>query len=143
MPSCCCCAAASCAINKAQGQTLDRVLFDARRHPHQHGHAYVLFSRARTRRDLGVVADAATSVFRDGRRVLVTSNVLYDELLSGERAARADEGDCSGCARDCARCCELMPAPRPGTLLCEVCEIEVEQAENVAYASGFESEGEQ
>ena len=67
--------------------------------------------------------------------------MLYGELLSGERTARADEGEGSGCARDCARCCELMPAPRPGTLLCEDCEVEVELAEDDAsnaYQSGSE-----
>ena len=60
--------------------------------------------------------------------MVVTANVLFPELLSGERAARSGSGGhVDGvCARDCARCCELMPAPREGTLICQECEEELE-----------------
>ena len=61
-------------------------------------------------RALGVVDEGSTSVIRRGRRVLVTSNELYSELISGERAVRADETEGGGCARDCARCCGRSPS---------------------------------
>jgi len=114
-------------INKSQGQTLDRVLFDARRHAHQHGHTYVLFSRVRTRGDLGAVVDASTCETRGNRRVLLTANVLYEELLSGQRAAgQSGSSSCQGATgRDCARCGELM-YDRVGTMLCQACEDEVD-----------------
>ena len=44
-------------LNKAQGQTLGRVLFDARRCPFSHGHTYVLFSRVRNRQSIAAVVD--------------------------------------------------------------------------------------
>lgn len=78
-------------INKSQGMTLDRVLFDARRAPFQHGHAYVLFSRVRNRHSIGAVVDDAT---RRGDH-LVTTTVLYDELLckAGGSEPMADAPD--------------------------------------------------
>jgi hypothetical protein len=135
---CVVCVARSCArslragqtINKSQGQTLDRVLYDARRLPHQHGHAYVLFSRVRSRHDLAAVVDDGTCEGRArGRRTLVTANLLYDELLHGKwRAtagcAAASAGD--GARHECARCVEFIARPRPGTMLCEGCEEEVD-----------------
>ena len=79
--------------------TLDRVLFDARRAPFQHGHAYVLFSRVRNRHSIGAVVDDAT---RRGNH-LVTTTVLYDELLceaGGSEPMPATPDD--GCLQDAA-----------------------------------------
>ena len=64
-------------INKSQGMTMGKCLFDARCAPFQHGHAYVLFSRVRNRQSIAAVVDDATQ--RNGH--LVTRTILYDELL--------------------------------------------------------------
>ena len=69
-------------LNKAQGQTLGRVLFDARRCPFSHGHTYVLFSRVRNRQSIAaVVDDRSCEEDADGGRTLVTGTVTYPELL--------------------------------------------------------------
>ena len=69
-------------LNKAQGQTLGRVLFDARRCPFSHGHAYVLFSRVRNRQSIAAVVDnRSCEEDADGGRTLVTGTVTYPELL--------------------------------------------------------------
>ena len=81
-------------INKSQGMTLDRVLFDARRAPFQHGHAYVLFSRVRNRHSVGAVVDDAT---RRGDH-LVTTTVLYDELLCEAGVSSEPMPDAPDCA---------------------------------------------
>ena len=48
--------------NKSQGMTLDKVLFDARHAPFQHGHTYVLFSRVRNQQSIGCcLVDAGPS----------------------------------------------------------------------------------
>ena len=65
-----------CDINKSQGMTMGKCLFDARCAPFQHGHAYVLFSRVRNRQSIAAVVDDATQ--RNGHLVLT---ILYDELL--------------------------------------------------------------
>ena len=69
-------------LNKAQGQTLGRVLFDARRCPFSHGHAYVLFSRVRNRQSLAAVVDGnSCEEGEGGARTLITGTVTYSELL--------------------------------------------------------------
>ena len=69
-------------LNKAQGQTLGRVLFDARRCPFSHGHTYVLFSRVRNRQSIAAVVDnRSCEEDADGGRTLVTGTVTYPELL--------------------------------------------------------------
>jgi hypothetical protein len=72
--------------------TLDQVLFDARRAPFQHGHAYVLFSRVRNRHSVGAVVDDDTRRAHGRGYHLVTTTVLYEELISDdELCARCDE----------------------------------------------------
>jgi hypothetical protein len=84
----------------------------------------------RTRHDLGAVVDDATSECgARGERVLVTANIVYDELVSGEHAAARSGMRGAGGANaqhECARCVEFIVHPRPGTLLCEACEDEVD-----------------
>ena len=69
-------------LNKAQGQTLGRVLFHARRCPFSHGHAYVLFSRVRNRHSIAAVVDGRSCEKGEGgERMLITGTVTYPELL--------------------------------------------------------------
>ena len=90
-------------INKSQGMTLDKCLFDARHAPFQHGHAYVLFSRVRNRHSIGAVVDAATC--RNGQ--LITKTVLYSELLDEPEQTDASAAPSSCMPYDCM-CGELV-----------------------------------
>jgi hypothetical protein len=57
--------------------------------------------------------------------MLVKANIVYDELVSGECVApRATSS--ANAHHECARCVEFIAHPRPGTLLCEACEDEVD-----------------
>ena len=68
-----------------------RVLFDARRCPFSHGHAYVLFSRVRNRHSLAAVVDNHSCEERRGGRTLVTGTVTYPELLEGSQCIECME----------------------------------------------------
>lgn len=61
-------------VNRAQGQTLKRVLLDVTKSPFAHGHLYVALSRVRERRDFALFRESG---FTHAKVVTVT----YDELL--------------------------------------------------------------
>ena len=93
--------------NKSQGQTLDLVLFDARKPAFSGGQQYVVCSRVRRRSSFAAVVDDANLLHpaRSGRpRTLVVANVVYTELLAALAACGADAGP--SCAKRWAPCPE-------------------------------------
>ena len=64
--------------NKAQGQTLERVLFDARIPAFSGGQLYVVCSRVRCRAAFGAVVGAQNV---SGNKTVLAANVVYTELL--------------------------------------------------------------
>ena len=73
-------------INKAQGQTLDRVGIFLRKPVFDHGQLYVAFSRVRSMNDVRVLV---LNTFNQGyltsnRNQVFTSNVVYQEVLIGQ-----------------------------------------------------------
>jgi len=73
-------------INKAQGQTLDRVGIYLRKSVFDHGQLYVAFSRVRSMNDVRVLV---LNSFNQGyltsnRDQVFTSNVVYQEVLIGQ-----------------------------------------------------------
>lgn len=77
-------------INKSQGQTLDKVLYEGRVPAFVHGHAYVGFGRVHSRADFGAFVDDACSMQLHGRRCFVVAVVTYDELLAPLRRMMAE-----------------------------------------------------
>jgi hypothetical protein len=65
-------------INKSQGQEYNRVLFDIRNQPFQHGHAYVGLSRVKEHHGIAVYVGEDDII--NGTPII--NNVVYEELLS-------------------------------------------------------------
>ena len=88
--------------NKSQGQTLAKVLFDARKPAFSGGQQYVVCSRVRRRGDFAAVVGNAQLLAGSSRapRTLVVANVVYTELLDALTA--------------CALCCDAAPPSRSG-----------------------------
>jgi hypothetical protein len=63
--------------NKAQGQTLDKVLLDTTEQPFAHGHAYVALSRVRSRNNIRIYCEE--DAVHDGQPTL--RNVVYKEIV--------------------------------------------------------------
>jgi hypothetical protein len=71
-------------VHKSQGQTLGRVLYDARTVFFTHGQAYVAFSRVADRHSFAAVVDKTCL---DKNNNLVVVNIVYDELLARLKVA--------------------------------------------------------
>ena len=64
-------------INKSQGQEYDRVVFDIRNQPFQHGHSYVALSRVTSGQGIALYVKEEDVI--DNAPIL--NNVIYNELL--------------------------------------------------------------
>ena len=79
-------------VNKSQGQTMSKVLFDARGLAFSGGQQYVACSRVRTRADFAAVVGDANVMSEGSRRTLVVANVVYHELLLAMAECSASGG---------------------------------------------------
>lgn len=81
--------------NKSQGQTMEKVLFDARHPAFSGGQQYVVCSRVRRREGFAAVVGDANLVGGKGagRRTLVVANVVYTELLDALDACGGGDED--------------------------------------------------
>ncbi|CAN0273274.1 unnamed protein product, partial [Scytosiphon promiscuus] len=68
-------------VNKAQGQTLDRVGIFLRRPVFSHGQLYVAVSRATSRQNLRFMVIGGSSTLPDGSQGTCTANPVYEEVL--------------------------------------------------------------
>ena len=75
-------------INKAQGQTLDRVGIFLRRPVFSHVQLYVAVSRATSRHNLRFVVIGGGSTLPDGSQGTCTTNTVYAEVLNGSERRR-------------------------------------------------------
>jgi hypothetical protein len=64
-------------INKSQGQEYDKVVFDIRNQPFQHGHSYVALSRVTSGQGVALYVKEDS----DHEQVSVMNNVVYNELF--------------------------------------------------------------
>ena len=115
--------------NKSQGQTLDLVLFDARKPAFSGGQQYVVCSRVRRRASFAAVVDDANllrPVRSVGPRTLVVANVVYTELLDALAACGADADSCAAAGKRPAPCTE-----------CD-CDGDVDMDVGIATASSVE-----
>merc|ERR1719231_900203 len=78
--------------NKSQGQTLARVLFDARQLAFSGGQQYVVCSRVRKRSDFAAVVGDANLMSMADEPTLVVANVVYTELLDALAACGPSNG---------------------------------------------------
>lgn len=67
--------------NKAQGQTLGRVLLDTTEEPFAHGHCYVALSRVRSKHDIRIFSSHENVIMDGNARIPVIANVVYPEVL--------------------------------------------------------------
>ena len=65
-------------INRAQGQEINQVLYDARDSPFSHGQCYVALSRVRHRQCIATFVQSTDDLINNEA---VTINVCYPELL--------------------------------------------------------------
>jgi hypothetical protein len=73
--------------NKAQGQTLERILLDVTRPQHAHGSGYVGPSRVRKSASVGAFVDDPSSerASAEAPRVPVLTNIVYTDLLKASQ----------------------------------------------------------
>lgn len=71
------------AINKAQGQTLDRVGIFLRRPEYSQGQLYVTVPRATSRQNLRFMIIEGSSTLPDGSQGTCSTNTVYKEVLNG------------------------------------------------------------
>jgi ATP-dependent exoDNAse (exonuclease V) alpha subunit len=80
-------------FNKAQGQTLDKVLLDARTRKHRHheshgafthGQLYVALSRVQTRASIAILVDPRNLIKdpTNGEDTAVTANVVFKSFVN-------------------------------------------------------------
>ena len=83
-------------INKAQGQTLDRVGIFLWRPFFSHGQLYVAVSRATSQQNLRFMVIGGGSTLPDGPQRTCTTNTVYEEVLngSGRRRSRTSRAFC-------------------------------------------------
>ena len=97
-------------VNKSQGQTLARVLFDARQLAFSGGQQYVVCSRVRTRRDFAAVVGNANLMSMADKPTLVVANVVYTELLDALAACGPSDGSLLASASVCTGKRGLTPS---------------------------------
>ena len=93
-------------VNKSQGQTLARVLFDARQLAFSGGQQYVVCSRVRRRGDFAAVVGDANLTSMADEPTLVVANVVYTELLDALAACGPTLHD----GEPASRCAGKRPA---------------------------------
>ena len=110
-------------VNKSQGQTLERVLFDARQLAFSGGQQYVVCSRVRKRGDFAAVVGDANLTRMDDAPTLVVANVVYTELLDALAACGPGDGIASSrCARKRKRPARAaLPSRAPCARRMDIC----------------------
>jgi hypothetical protein len=71
-------------INKAQGQTLENVLFDCRSEPFSHGHTYVAMSRVRNVNNIKLFVSDNQLYIKENTEVSIPKipNYVYQQIIS-------------------------------------------------------------